>query len=723
MVEGVGPAWPVGLAESGKSLRPTRFARTARVAGRSRLAKPAKPAKPTEPAQSAQDAQVVEAGEPARPVGFAGSGESVRSTWFARTARVAGRSEAAKRAKPAEPAQPAQDTQDTQDTQDARVVEVGEPIRSVGFAESRKSLRSTWFARTARAVGLGRSIEPAAPAEHTRSAEPAEGVRAVEPTPAASPARFVGPAKFAEPAGPDRADRIAGEPAGWADGAEVAEAVAAANSAGPPGELVHPVSPEARAALSRAIAAPQPPGSPSRAVPPRPESPPVVVPPRPDRPPDVVPWPGAAERPWGSPTTPPRWAALPGLPALAALARRRPDTARIVQALARGVVSALLAVGAGLGGVAVLVLIVATFGATSGGFDHPQELLRVVGGIWLAAHHVGFEFVEISHTATGSIEPIVTVVPLRLAPLGLTVPLIWVLCRLGRRLADGLAGTTIVLAGQALVYTGLMYAVAAGVGTASVRPVFGTVAVAALGVLAAGVLGAVGPKLIRVPAVRAGLASAAVLAAGGALLVLACLFAHAGQVRGALALTTNDAVGFAALAVLCAALVPNAIVWAVSYAAGTGFALGAATTLAPTGSTFGALPTLPLLAALPGPAAVPSTAWAPIVLPVLAGVAAGCFAARAEPPRAWLAVTAHAAGAGLGVGLLTLASARLASGTAGLANLADLGPNVWRTAAALTVEIALIATPTALAATWWRGRETPAEPKPTIRTRRRPTRP
>ncbi|MFE2873124.1 DUF6350 family protein [Embleya sp. NPDC059259] len=479
------------------------------------------------------------------------------------------------------------------------------------------------------------------------------------------------------------------------------------------------VEPETSQAESLECESPESESVESPAAPPCPDAPPIVVPPRPDRPPVALPAsnpvetagrpaPGAG-RPWGPPPPgrPPLavLAALPGRAALAGFARRRPDTARIAQALARGVASALLAVGAGLGTVAMLVLIVAMCGATSGGFDHPQALLRVIGGIWLAVHHVGFEFVEISHTATGSVEPIVTVVPLRLAPLGLTVPLIWLLCRLGRRLADGLAGTAIVLGSQVLVYTGLMYTVAAGVGTASVRPVSGTVATAALGVLAAGVLGAFGPALVRMPAVRAGLASAAVLAAGGALLVLACLFAHAGQVRVALALTTHDAVGFAALAVLCAVLVPNAIVWAVSYAAGTGFALGAATTLAPTGSTFGPLPTLPLFAALPGPATVPSTAWAPAVLPLLAGIAAGLFAARAEPPRAWLAVTSHAAGAGLGVGLLTLASTRLASGTAGLANLAELGPNVWRTAAALTVEIALIAAPTALITTWWRGRD------------------
>ncbi|WP_406283322.1 DUF6350 family protein [Embleya sp. NBC_00896] len=463
------------------------------------------------------------------------------------------------------------------------------------------------------------------------------------------------------------------------------------------------------------------------ALPPRPESPPIGVPPRPDHPPGGPPSSapvesatgpdGSTRRRWlpaipALPTLPafpafpalPPLSALPGIAALTRLAHARPDRARIAQALARGVVSGLLAAVLGLGGVALLVLIVATCGATSGGFDHPDALLRVVGGIWLAAHHVGFEVIEVTHTATGSVQPIVTVVPLRLAPLGLTVPLIWVLFRIGRRLADGFVGTAIVLGSQVLVYTGLMYAVAAGVGTESVRPVLATIAFAAPAVLIAGGLGAFGADLVRCPAVRAGLAAAAVLAAGGAVVVLVCLFTHVSQVRVALALTTHDAVGFAALALLCAALVPNAIVWAVSYAAGTGFALGAATTVAPTGTTLGALPTLPLFEALPGPAAVPYTAWAPIVLPALAGLAAGFFAARAAPPRSWLAVGVYAAGAGVGVGLLALAAARAASGTAGLDNLAHLGPTPWRTAAALAIEITVIAAPAAWITTWWRGR-------------------
>jgi hypothetical protein len=433
------------------------------------------------------------------------------------------------------------------------------------------------------------------------------------------------------------------------------------------------------------------------------------MPPKPTHPPGELPASAAIEaraqdrpaRAWRS-----RLPSLPPLPARPAALRDLsfPGRARIAQALARGVVSALIAVGIGLAGVTAFVLIVAVVGAADGGLDHPDVLLRAVGGIWLAAHHIGFEVVEVAHTATGSIEPIVTIVPFRLAPLGVTVPLGWMLWRLGRRLAQGVASTAIVLVTQASVYLGLLYAVARGIGTVTVRPVFETILVAAAGVLAVATLGALGPTLLRWPAVRAGLAATAVVAAGGAILVVVCLLTHTGRLRSALAATGDDAAGRTALILLCAALVPNTIVWAASYAAGTGFVLGTTTTVAPTGTTLGTLPALPLLAALPGPAAVPSTAWAPLALPVLAGLCAGFLAARTLPPRAWPRAAAHAAGAGGTVGLVALVAARLASGAAGLDNLATLGPDEWRTAAAIAAEITVIAVPTALGTTWWRGR-------------------
>ena len=47
------------------------------------------------------------------------------------------------------------------------------------------------------------------------------------------------------------------------------------------------------------------------------------------------------------------------------------------------------------------------------------------------------------------------------------------------------------------------------------------------------------------------------------------------------------------------AYVPNAIVWSICYTLGPGFAFGAGTVVAPTGSALGPLPLLPMLAALP----------------------------------------------------------------------------------------------------------------------------
>jgi len=383
----------------------------------------------------------------------------------------------------------------------------------------------------------------------------------------------------------------------------------------------------------------------------------------------------------------------------------RPDRARVARAVTRGVASAVFAVAAGLAVGALLVLVVALCGVGVGGFDDVAGSARVVGGVWLAAHHVGFEVIEVTHTATGSVEPIVTVVPVRLAPLGLTVPLVWLLHRIARRVADGVAGTAITLGVQALVYGALLYAVAAGTEVAAVRPVGPTLAQAAVGVALVGVLGALGPLVARAPAIRAGLVAGAVLAAGGAVVVVACLLAHVDDVRVALGAGAHDAAGFAALTLLCMALVPDAIVWAAAYGAGTGFALGAATTVAPTGITLGALPALPLLAALPADTSSPPAAWSPLALPVLAGVAAGLLAARAVPPRTWLAASGHAVGAAATTGVLALAATTLASGGAGVADLAELGPDPWRTAAVLGAEIASIAVPTALAATWWRGRE------------------
>ena len=58
----------------------------------------------------------------------------------------------------------------------------------------------------------------------------------------------------------------------------------------------------------------------------------------------------------------------------------------------------------------------------------------------------------------------------------------------------------------------------------------------------------------------------------------------------------------------------NAVIWAFSYIAGPGFAIGADTLVAPTGVQLGTVPSLPMLGALPESGPVPAwmMAFAPL---------------------------------------------------------------------------------------------------------------
>ena len=91
---------------------------------------------------------------------------------------------------------------------------------------------------------------------------------------------------------------------------------------------------------------------------------------------------------------------------------------------------------------------------------------------------------------------------------------------------------------------------------------------------------------------------------------------------------TPESPGGIALLLAQLAVVPNALVWAASYALGSGFALGAGSVVAPAATELGMLPGLPLLGALP--AAGPGS---PLLLCWLAsGALAGGLAATARGP-------------------------------------------------------------------------------------------
>src|SRR5260370_24456562 len=130
--------------------------------------------------------------------------------------------------------------------------------------------------------------------------------------------------------------------------------------------------------------------------------------------------------------------------------------------------------------------------------------------------------------------------------------------------------------------------------------------------------------------------SAAILTAAGAVLAGASLAVHLPEVRAASDALAPGVGGAALLLLAQLAYVPNAIIWAVAYTLGPGFAFGTGTVVAPTGSALGAVPAFPMLPA-PPPGALSARAppggpaWVPVLvlaLPYLAGVFAGVVTVR-----------------------------------------------------------------------------------------------
>lgn len=341
-------------------------------------------------------------------------------------------------------------------------------------------------------------------------------------------------------------------------------------------------------------------------------------------------------------------------------ARRRPPSSPLTHLHGRrpglGVsfLGGAVAAGLGLGVFAVLVMVlwVSSPYPDSG----PGGALRIAAVLWLLAH--GAELVR-ADTLSG--------VP---APVGVTPLLLFVLPvllvhRAARdAAADGGEGEPLVpgptvWAGVVLGYLGVGAAAAAFAARGELRPdwwwtvlwVPVVVTVAA----GAGVWTACGqppeavervlvalPRWVRrlVPGVaararlgvaaRAGGAGVAVLVGGGAVLVGASLVWHGAAARGSFSQLAEGWSGRFAVLLLCAALVPNAAVWAASYALGSGFVLGAGHVVGPTSAAPASLlPPFPLLEAVPGAGVEGLVRWGVGAVPVVAGLVVGWFVARA----------------------------------------------------------------------------------------------
>ncbi|HEY0578156.1 MAG TPA: DUF6350 family protein [Pseudonocardia sp.] len=309
------------------------------------------------------------------------------------------------------------------------------------------------------------------------------------------------------------------------------------------------------------------------------------------------------------------------------------------------------------------VLIAAVAGLTAGAGLAPKALLVAAIPLWLAAHQVPL---VVAGAPLGVLPLLPTAAVLTLT----AVVAARVTTRLGGRLREDASAVVASLAGAhasvavlatalpqspvqatpwaALLGGGLVAAAGAGLGALrrTELPVWWTVA----------------PEWVRagVSAARVG---ASTLCTAGSLMLFAALLVAVNEVHARLqsaSPTLGAAVGITLLS-LC--YLPNALIASVSWLAGPGLSIGAATA-SPLYTAPGLVPPIPLMAAMPA-ARPPGWTVLVFVLPVLAGLLVGrrCRQVDDDPVHRVCAVAVAAGIVAFGFGLLAaLVSGRLAAG-------------------------------------------------------------
>lgn len=149
-----------------------------------------------------------------------------------------------------------------------------------------------------------------------------------------------------------------------------------------------------------------------------------------------------------------------------------------------------------------------------------------------------------------------------------------------------------------------------------------------------------------------------------------------------------DVFGVLTLFLVQLLFLPTAWIWSLSWFAGSGFAVGAATSVTPFETLLGPLPVLPLFGAIP-----PSWGWAGGLAPAvvvaigtaLGGLAGGRPLMRRASPLVSVIVPVCAA---LIAGLVTALACVLASGSLGPGRLETNGPGWWQTGGLIAAELA-----------------------------------
>jgi len=367
--------------------------------------------------------------------------------------------------------------------------------------------------------------------------------------------------------------------------------------------------------------------------------------------------------------------------------------------LAAATIAALVVTATGLAVLTLLVLI-GFVAAPHAGFGLPA-VLRTAAVLWLVGHHVGFAF-----RGAGRIG---------MLPLGLVLLPGLLLWRAGRWVVRAAGIRRLRHVGYAALALAVPYAVLAGVlafvsrSSLESSSVPQAVAWGFLLALAAGGLGGaralarwrqlIGLLPLRARSVVVGVAGClACLAVAGSLVAAISLAVHLHEVASLTNALAPGAVGTLLLLLLQLGYLPNAVVWAIAFTLGPGFAFGSATVVAPTGSALAQLPAFPLLAALPPGLHAALPPWLEpfvLALPYLAGGVGGVlitrFAGQLALDAAPLRGLACGAVSGMLLGLLALVS----GGPLGDGRLAAVGPSPWQVCLVSALELGIAAAVTA----------------------------
>ncbi|HWS36160.1 MAG TPA: DUF6350 family protein, partial [Actinoplanes sp.] len=314
--------------------------------------------------------------------------------------------------------------------------------------------------------------------------------------------------------------------------------------------------------------------------------------------------------------------------------------------------------------------------------------------------------------------------PLALAPLLLTMLMIWRLNRAGLHVTRATGARHSGSIGRALLVTAVVGTAYAIVGALTAVLVDGrgtevSVVRAAVHFLVLGLLGtllgalrgtgAVATLARRVPpalrhGVRTGLVASFLVLAAGAIIGGLAVALGGAQATKIISGYQTGVAGQAGLVLVSAGYAVNASIWVAAYLLGPGFALGTGTTIGLTDVTYGPPPMIPLVAGLPeGP--MGATGSLLLALPVIAGAVAGwtltqrlrfgrdsAWRATRKPAAtepAWSLVVLSGLIAGPVAGLILGLLAWVSGGALGSGRLAEIGPDPIRVGLVATIVVAV----------------------------------